>query len=237
MSLLRVIDFETTGLEPTADVIEVGWCDFDTVTMSDRGSGSFLCGAGRIPPDTRAVHHIRLEEVAGRPPFNRALWTERAMLDGVQSFVAHMADFEANFITGPVPLVCTYKAALRTWPDAPSHSVFGLLYWLEDQGLAEFDRAMAYPPHRARPDAYATAVLLGALYRHGVTSQNLWHWTQLPRLLPRCPIGRFRGQPWSAPDDGFLRWMLKQPDMEEDLKWNAQEELSRRSIRPQDSLV
>lgn len=232
LSLLRVIDFETTGLEPGADVIEVGWCDFDTEAQEDCGSGSFLCGTDAIPPDTRAVHHIRLEQVRGLPRFNRTLWVERAMLDGVAAFVAHMADFEASFLTGSVPLVCSYKAALRKWPDAPSHSVFGLLYWLEDQGLVEFDRDAAYPPHRSEPDAYATAVLLGALYRQGVTSRDLWHWTQLPRLLPRVPIGRFRGQPWSAPDDGFLQWMLKQPDMEDDLKWNARNELDRRAREP-----
>lgn len=235
MSLLRVIDFETTGLERSAEVVEVGWCDFDTETREDCGSGSFLCGVDYIPPDTRAVHHIRTGEVAGLPRFNRALFVERAMLDGVSTFVAHMADFEAQFLTGPVPLVCTYKAALRTWPQAPSHSVFGLLYWLEDQCLVEFDQAAAYPPHRAGPDTYATAVILGALYRHGVTSLDLWRWTQLPRLLPRCTIGKFRGQPWAEVETGFLEWMLKQADMEEDLKWNAREELNRRASRPLDS--
>jgi exodeoxyribonuclease X len=232
VSLLRVIDFETTGLERSAEVVEVGWCDFDTEAKEDCGSGSFLCGVSAMPPDTRAVHHIRLEDVAGLPPFNRALFVERAMLDGVSAFVAHMADFEAQFLTGSVPLVCSYKAALRKWPAAPSHSVFGLLYWLEDQGLVEFDRGAAHPPHRAGPDTYATAVLLGALYRQGVTSLDLWRWTQQPRLLPRCTIGKFRGRPWAEVEGGFLQWMLKQDDMEEDLRWNAQEELNQRSGSP-----
>jgi hypothetical protein len=46
-------------------------------------------------------------------------------------------------------------------------------------------------------------------------------WTKEPKLLPTCPIGKFRGKPWPEVEAGFLGWMLRQPDMEEDLKWNA----------------
>lgn len=230
MSLLRVIDFETTGLEPGAEVVECGWCDLDSETREIGRRGSFLCGVSAMPPDTRAIHHIRLEELIGQPRFDRALWVERAMLDGVAAFVAHMADFEALFLTGSVPLVCSYKAALRVWPDAPSHGVFGLLYWLEDQGLVTYDREAAYPPHRAGPDSYATGVLLGALFRAGMTALDLWRWTQLPRLLPRCTIGKFRGKPWAEVEGGFLEWMTRQGDMDEDLKWNASNELARRRL-------
>ncbi|MNR42339.1 hypothetical protein D3C85_1608450 [compost metagenome] len=53
-------------------------------------------------------------------------------------------------------------------------------------------------------------------------------WTKEPRLLPKCPIGKFRGQPWADVEAGFLNWMLGQPTMEEDLKWNARRELERR---------
>jgi exodeoxyribonuclease X len=34
---------------------------------------------------------------------------------------------------------------------------------------------------------------------------------------------------WSDVESGFLSWMLKQPTMEEDLKWNAMQEIARRS--------
>lgn len=235
MSLLRVIDFETTGLSAAADVLEVGWCDLDSETRQIGRRGSFLCGAEAIPPETRAVHHIRAEEIAGLPRYNRALWVERAQLDGVAAFVAHMADFEALFLTGSVPLVCSYKAALRIWPEAPSHGAFALLYWLEDQGLVSPDRQLAYPPHRAGPDSYATALLVAALYAAGMTSADLWRWTQLPRLLPRCTIGKFRGVAWPDVEGGFLEWMTRQADMEEDLKWNAKNEIDRRRALPPSS--
>lgn len=57
---------------------------------------------------------------------------------------------------------------------------------------------------------------------------RLPRWTKEPRLLPTCPLGKFRGVPWSEVEAGFLGWMLRQPTMEEDLKWNAQREITRR---------
>jgi exodeoxyribonuclease X len=54
-------------------------------------------------------------------------------------------------------------------------------------------------------------------------------WTLEPAALPRCPIGKFRGRPWEDVETGFLQWMLKTPDMDEDLKWNARRELDSRT--------
>jgi exodeoxyribonuclease X len=228
MALLRVIDFETTGLTRDAEVVEVGYCDFDPETRRIHGGDSYLCGVSAMPPEVRAIHHIRIEEVRGLPRFDRALLVEYAARSGVDAFVAHQADFEAQFLTGSIPLVCTYKAALRTWPGAPSHSNFGLLYWLEDQGLVSYEREKAQPPHRALPDAYVTATLLGALYAAGVTGRDLMQWTREPAFLPTCPIGEHRGKPWPNVPRGFLDWMTRQKDMDADRKWNAQQELNRR---------
>ena len=54
-------------------------------------------------------------------------------------------------------------------------------------------------------------------------------WTAEPAALPRIPIGKQRGSKWSEVEEGFLRWMLRQADMDPDLKWNAQREINRRS--------
>ena len=125
-------------------------------------------------------------------------------------------------------MICTYKAALRAWPDAPSHSNGALRYWLEDQGLIAIDHTLTQPVHRAGPDAYVTAHILLALFNAGHTGLEMIAWTKEPRLLPTCPIGKFRGKPWSEVEAGFLGWMLRQPTMEPDLKWNAEREIARR---------
>lgn len=230
MALLRVIDMEATGLQQDARVCEVAWCDLDTETRAIGPVRSSLCRVESMPPDTRAIHHIRAQDTWGFPPYDRWIIYEEAARAGVAGFAAHSCDFEERFLLGSIPTVCTYKAALRVWPQAPAHGVFALLYWLEDAGLVSYDRVLAHPPHRAGPDAYATAVLLRAIYEAGHEGKDLWRWTCEPRLLPRCPIGNYRGQPWSDCDSGFLNWILgkRGSDMDPDIIWNAERELNRR---------
>lgn len=231
MTVIRVIDFETTGMEPpAAEVCEAAYCDLwqDTVAGSwvVQEPRSWLCGASSMPPEVRAVHHIPLSEVIGLEPYD----VGGLALGDVQAWAAHNQEFEAKFIgTAPPPAICTYKAALRVWPDAPSHSNGVLRYWLEDQGKLSLDHDTAMPPHRAGPDAYVTAHILKALMETGATGKEMVAWTREPRLLPKCPIGKFRGNPWPEVDIGFLRWMMNQPDMEADLKWNAKREIDRRA--------
>lgn len=229
MTIIRVIDFETTGTEPAegAKVCEVGACDLDLEAKLVHTPRTWLCGVDKMPPEVRAVHHISLAECHGEHPFNAADMFPHA--NGMPAAIAaHNAEFETKFFKSPVPVICTYKAALRVWPDAPSHSNGALRYWLEDAGKIAPDHALTQPAHRAGPDAYVTAHLLLALFNTGATGRDMIAWTKEPRLLPTCPIGKFRGQPWSEVEGGFLGWMLRQETMEEDLKWNARREIARR---------
>lgn len=229
--IIRVIDFETTGMEPPAEVVEVGFCD---LTLGDNGvwtvgePASWLCGVDGIPPEVRAIHHIGPAEVEGLAPFNAVSLVEQS--DTCAVIAAHNMEFEERWlgIDGLMPALCTYKAALRVWPDAPGHSNGVLRYWLEDQGLLSLDHETAMPPHRAGPDAYVTAHILKALLARA-SAWEMVAWTREPRLLPTCPIGKFRGKPWPEVEGGFLNWMLAQPTMESDLKWNAQREIDRRA--------
>jgi exodeoxyribonuclease X len=237
VTVLRVVDFETNGVEPPAEVIEMGWCD---LSRAD-GEGpwivgepvGFLYGAEALKPEVRAIHHISPAEIAGAPPFDPGPVVEQAVVDNVSAFVAHNWSFEGQWLTakaiGQMRTLCTYKAALRVWPDAPSHSNGALRYWLEDQGLIALDHAKTQPAHRAGPDAYVTAHVLKALLAK-TTGREMIAWTAEPALLPRCPIGKFRGKPWADVEAGFLTWMLNQASMEEDLKWNARRELDRRKV-------
>jgi exodeoxyribonuclease X len=233
--VIRVVDFETTGMEPPAEVVEVGYCD-----LSQAGPGapwivdepvSRLCGVGSIPPEVRAVHWIRHSETVGLPAFDPVEFVEGA--SGCAAIAAHNMDFENAWLKadGVMPLICTLKAAYRVWPEAPGHSNSVLRCWLEDRGLIALTDQLAEPPHRAGPDAYVTAHILAALLAAGATGKDMVAWTREPRLLPTCPIGKFRGKPWADVEAGFLTWMLNQASMEADLKWNAERELERRRAK------
>lgn len=225
MTIIRVIDFETTGTEPPAEVCEVGTCDLHLEERRIAEPRTWLCGVKSMPPEVRAVHHIALAECAGAEPFDAA----KMFAEPCDAIAAHNAEFETKFFESAGPVICTYKAALRAWPDAPSHSNGALRYWLEDQGKIAPDHTLTQPAHRAGPDAYVTAHILLALFDAGHTGKEMVAWTKEPRLLPRCPIGKFRDKPWSEVEAGFLGWMLRQPTMEADLKWNAEREIARRA--------
>lgn len=234
MTVIRIIDFETSGMEPPeAQVVEVGLCDLmqaDDGSWSVQEPVSWLCGVTTIPPEVRAVHHIGLKDVAGLEPFDRSAIFQTGRIPS--AIAAHNLDFETKFLgEHGLPAICTLKAALRAWPTAPAHTNGALRYWLEDQGLTDgLVHETAMPPHRAGPDAYVTAWILKALLETGVTGKEMVGWTREPRVLPTCPIGKFRGKPWAEVEGGFLSWMLQQATMEEDLKWNARRELDRRLV-------
>lgn len=225
MTIIRVIDFETTGVEPPAEVCEVGTCDLHLEEKRIGKPNAWLCGVKEMPPEVRAIHHISLAECEGQVPFDPTDIDAQA----VDAVAAHNAEFETKFYAAPGPVICTYKVALRVWPNAPSHSNGALRYWLEDQGLIAPDNALTQPAHRAGPDAYVTAHLLLALFNTGLKGREMIAWTKEPRLLPKCPLGKFRDKPWSEVEAGFLGWMLRQPTMEADLKWNAEREIARRA--------
>ncbi len=246
--LIRVIDLETTGFAPPEHhVIEIGFQDVvsrsadlagapcDWTAPPNRGTGMLVNPGRPIPPESSAIHHIVDEDVAFAQPW-RKVAPEILALPGefsgfkasypVDVYAAHSAKVERQWCedyTGAAPWICTYKCALRLWPDAPSHSNQALRYWRRPAGII---RASALRAHRAYPDAYVTAHLLLDMLET-TTVEQLLAWSAQPALQSRCHIGRWRGTPWREVDDGFLHWVLAR-DFDEDVIFTATAELERR---------
>ncbi len=230
--IIRVIDLETTGSSPPAHgVCEIGWQD---VSLGKSGRweltdehGAILVNPGRsIPPITQAVHHILDEQVADAPYWHdvarRVLdpWPRRVAL------AAHRADFEQQFCTAPLTRgadwICTWKCAMRLWPDSPSFSNQMLRYWRKPEGLVH-ERGL--PVHRAFPDAYVTAHHLRDMLNEASIAQ-LIEWSNLPGLLPRVRVGPDRGKEWNEIDDESLARFLH--DRDPDVRYTAEQEADRR---------
>jgi exodeoxyribonuclease X len=231
--IIRVIDLETTGEGPPIHgVCEIGWQD---VALQKDGrweiegeGGARLVNPGRpIPPLTQAIHHILDEQVADAP-----FWHDvaRGVLDPYPrrvALAAHRADFEQKFCTAPLtrgaPWICTWKCALRLWPDTPSFSNQMLRYWRKPEGLIH-DRGL--PAHRAFPDAYVTAFHLRDML-NAVGAEQLITWSAVPGLLPRViRPGPDRGKSWQEISDDSLAIMLG--DRDGDVRFTAETELARR---------
>jgi exodeoxyribonuclease X len=225
-----VFDLETGGFTPVdGDVLEIGWTDVSIPDYAISEPQSYLCGTSRkITPENRAVHHINPATLTGKAPFDAAAFNAKAVEDGVTCFAAYNSTFDCQWLEPTLPVICVYKAALRAWPEFGSHGNSAVFYALEDGGRCHGANYAHIVAHRAGPDSYVTAWNLKALLQDGHTGSQMIKWTKEPALLPRCPIGKFRGKPWAEVEFGFLEWMTRQADMEPDFKWNAERELDRR---------
>lgn len=233
--LVRVIDLETCGFEPPAGICEIGFCDlvhWDGRWIVGTPSELLVNPVHPIPPETSAVHHIVDADVYGAPTFEDAaqavLFDEERMQAPRVVFVAHNAKFERQWltpeVTGDVQWICTYKAALRIWPEAPAHNNGTLRYWLNPTGLR---RDRAEPAHRAGPDAYVTAFLLREMLAKR-TLDELVAISSEPAQQVRCAFGKHRGTAWSEVPFDYLQWCARQ-DMDEDVAFTVRSEIRRRS--------
>lgn len=231
---LRVIDLETTGDSlANGGVVEVGWqdvaLDVHGVWALHSGPGSRLVRPGcPISAVTSAIHHIVDEDVTGAPA-----WTEVAPMvlrgEGIGALAAHRAAFEKRWclprLSGGARWICTWKCALRLWPEAPTHSNQGLRYWRRPSGL---DRAIGLPAHRAGPDAYVTAHHLRDMLELASVEQLL-AWSEQPALLVRVPSGPLRGRRWDELDDAQLERVLGGDyGQNQDMLFTARAERARR---------
>lgn len=215
---IRVVDLETTGSRPPAHAVcEVGWQDLeiaaDGTWQIAETHGAFLIDPQRdIPPVTQAVHHITDEDVVGAPLWEDAAPSVLRRPGGFTALAAHRAGFEQRYCTPELTQgarwICTWKCALRLWPDSPGFSNQGLRYWHKPKGLV---RERGLPVHRAFPDAYVSAHLLRDMLALAPVEQ-LIEWTALPGLLPRMRYGEERGTSFDELPTARLKQLAKERD-------------------------
>lgn len=229
-SCIRVIDLETAGNGPN-DVCEIGWQDVvqgeDGRWQVSQARGSVLVNPGRpISADTMAIHHIQDDDVASAPFWKAIAPSILRPHHPIVALAAHRAAFEQRYCTprlaGATPWICTWKCALRVWPELPRFSNQMLRYLRRPEGLIH---EIGLPAHRAMPDAYITAHHLRDEL-NATSLDELLSWSSEPGLLPRVPAGSDRGKSWDRLTIEALTAFLG--DRDTDIRFSAQTELIRR---------
>lgn len=230
-----VIDLETTSIDPkAAHVVEWAAIEIPPPWFGQDDLPTMHTYLVRpptpIPPETSAIHHIIDADVVHSPAWETVQVHVRELLDVDTIAVAHSVAYERTVLAPlqlPCRWLCTYKAALRVWPDCPSHSNECLRYWL---GFGTGRKAVQQP-HSALHDARVTYEILLRLMQQA-SVLDMIQWTDEPALLPRCPIGTWRGSKWEEVEDSFLWWIVRKvndpDDRSESIRFCAQRELNRR---------
>lgn len=232
MTTFRVLDFETTGFckknqvcNPAHQVIESGFYDVvceQNIFYLGNSAQAFFKPTRPVDTEARAVHHITDDLL--QDGLSQENLEDFLHVNSPDYFVAHSADFDMSFFDQKgVPVICTYKCCLRSWPDSPSHKNQVVRYYLD----IKLDADKCEPSHRSMPDAYVTShILIELLKKHD--KEQLVQWTKEPRYLARCPFGKYSGKDWGDIPADYLQWANKQVDFDEDVKHAVRLELSKR---------
>jgi DNA polymerase III subunit epsilon len=171
-----VLDLETSGgtpkarwdkqerFHPPAEITEVGIVGMTGPVVD--GSFERLCAVEHgIPPNIQRLTGITPALLAGAAPFEQVAFEAAPWLEG-RIWVAHHAPFDGSFLKAWLPqglwsrhrLVCTRLLAKALVPEAASRALNRLCALLDIPNRR---------PHRALPDAEATAELMKRLIERG----------------------------------------------------------------------
>lgn len=237
-TLVRVIDTETAGQRLEEDaVIEIGSVDLDLANGAILNPLQTLCDpAGvEINPHARRVHRISDEMLAGAPPFAEAI----GPFLGAPTFAAQRASFDRSRLRFPGRWLCTYKLALRAFPQVRAHGLQSLVKYVP-LDLSPVSGLLAdLHPHRALYDAVCTAVLLREIANvlmprcAGVEDflERAHRVSNEPALLARLRFGRHKGVVLAEVPTDYLEWLVAEPGMEADAVYTARHHLERRVMR------
>ena len=125
---IRCIDIETTGIDPESDaVVEIASVDILREGGITNRQETLVKPGFPVPSEASAVHHLIDADLADAPPLEQVI----DRFKGADAYVAHNSDFESSCkYLGETTWICTYKCALRVWPDLVSHSNQALRYHL-----------------------------------------------------------------------------------------------------------
>lgn len=242
-AVFRVIDLETTGLDPSeAGICEVAWKDVDCHGKSiGLAPQQCLIDPGvPIPPEASAVHHIVDADVVGARRFREVLPRIEAevpdYLVGGESntpvaYVAHNAEFEQSFMPSLAPWLCTYRLALHLFPKLPSHGLQYLRYAIPL--TVSLPRTQAV--HRAGADVAVTVPLLtvclqalAALEKPPQTIGELIRFAESPALLDRVPFKSSNYIRFEDAECSLLEWIVDRQAGGRDCVHTAMYHLDRR---------
>ena len=220
MKRIVILDTETSGLNQPRPV-EIAWVECDQDLNIIHRVESLIDPECAISPGAAGVHGITYDMVADAP----TLWEFFTIVQddpfgyGDIVFVGHNAQFDLPmvrpYIANLDSTVCTLKLARRIYPDAENHKLQTLRYTF---GLE------AGAGHRAMGDVITTHSLLKQMMSDtGLSFQELADFVNQPQIVEKIGFGKHKGAKLSDLPPNYIRWLLNEANIDDDLKFSLQQ--------------
>lgn len=206
-----VIDVETTGFEDP-EPIEIACIEFSLAGEVGTMYLDRFKPKGPITFGAMATHHIVPEDLADCRPSSAF-----TLPDGIDYLIGHSIDFDWKAIGSPrIKRICTLALARSLWPEADSHALGAMIYFLTGSRLRDLIRGA----HSASVDVDLTLILLGEILnrlneeRPVESFEDLWERSERARIPEIMPFGKHKGERIENVPGGYKSWLLSEPDVD-----------------------
>lgn len=208
MTKAYIVDCETTGLIAPIQPIEMAWIE---LTEGYSAYDNFL---RRYRPDkpielgALATSHIMDEDLQDELPHTEAVFD---LPKDMSYMIGHNIDYDWRVLgSTDVKRICTKALSQHLWPGLDSYSQSALIYYHYRDVATE----MLKEAHNALDDVENNFHLLTKIIQEvgEISFEVLWELSELARVPKTVSFGKFKGQPYTALDSGYVQWWLTKSD-------------------------
>lgn len=244
MAKYMLFDTETTGNQEEDKIIQIGGMlihSRDSIEKFDE-----LCSTNvAIKIEAMEVHNITPDLIVGKAPFRDThFWQVLNENNSPENYlIAHNINFDLGMLQkegfeNQYQLIDTLRCAKHLLSNSPYHRLQYLRYSLELYKEEQDEAAkqdIIIKAHDAIGDVLVMKLLLSKLVvlikeQFGAINpmQKMVELTQTPVLMREFKFGKYKGQSIEEvanSDQGYLSWMFKNLDLDEDMKYTLEQHM------------
>ena len=241
MTKYILFDTETTGNQDDDRIIQVG-----AMVIGAKGEVEVydeLCSSTEpIKVEAMEVHNITPDVIEGKAPFSSTkFWKDLEGLNHENNYlIAHNIKFDLGMLEkegfkNNMKLIDTLRCSKHLFPDSSYHRLqyFRYSLGLYKEELAEASKYnITIKAHDAIGDVLVMKLFLSKLVAKVKTQYEgvnpmvkLEELTRTPVVMRQFKFGKYKGEnidDIARSDAGYIKWMLKSLDLDEDLKYTLE---------------
>jgi len=241
MTKYVLFDTETTGNQAEDRIIQIG-----AMVVGARGEVEVyneLCSSTvPIKVEAMEVHSITPELLEGKSDFKSTrFYNNLAELNSENNYlIAHNIQFDLGMLekegfSNRMKLIDTLRCSKHLYPDSNYHRLQYFRYSLglyKEEGKEAQKHNIVIKAHDAIGDVVVMKLLLSKLVARvkeqyqGVNPMvKLEELTRTPVMMKKFKFGKYKGEEIediARSDAGYIKWMLKSLELDEDLKYTLE---------------